>query len=49
MVKKDVFLTKLSQKSNIVYIAKIMNQIPSVIRENANSIFATFTLILKIC
>ncbi len=49
MVKKDVFLTKVSQRSNIVYIVKIMSQIPTIIRENANTIFATFTLILKIC
>ncbi len=40
---------KLFQNSNIVYIVKIMIKIPSAIRENENSIFTTFTLILKLC
>jgi len=40
---------KLFQNSTIVYIVKIMIKIPRVIRENENSIFTTFTLILKPC
>ena len=47
MVKKDALLTRLSQRVNIVYIVKVINQIPSIMRENANIIFATFTLMFK--